>query len=64
MVRDPQTQAGMPARAIEHEHDLLAGTGSRLASELGQLDFKEGMLTVVARWKKVRPEAGWTKPTR
>jgi hypothetical protein len=23
-----------------------------------------GMLTVVARWKQVRPEAGWTKPTR
>ena len=31
----------MPARPIEDEHDLLAGTGSRLARELGEFDFEE-----------------------
>lgn len=32
----------MPARAIEDEHDLLAGTGPRLARKLRQLHLEEG----------------------
>ena len=40
VLGDPEVDAGMPARPIEHQHDLLGGTGSRLASELGQLHLK------------------------
>ncbi len=51
---------GFPARPIKHQHDWLAGTGSRLACELRQLDransasstAKTGMLTVVGRWAR------------
>ncbi len=65
MVRHPQPQAGVPPSAIEHEDDLLAGAGADLARELGQFHLKErDGDTLVARWKNVRPEAGWTKPTR
>ncbi len=32
----------MPAGAIEDQHDLLGGTGSYLARELGELHFEEG----------------------
>ena len=42
VIRDAQPQAGVPAGAIEHEHDLLARTGPRLTGKLGQLHFKEG----------------------
>ncbi len=41
MVRDPQAEAGVPACAIEHEHDLFGGAGSRLTRKFCQLDFKE-----------------------
>jgi hypothetical protein len=42
VVGDPQPDARVPARPIEHEHNLLGGTGSRLTRKLGQLDFKDG----------------------
>src|SRR5258708_15097659 len=41
MVGHAQRDTGMPARPIEHEHDLLAGTGSRLACEGGELHCKD-----------------------
>ncbi len=40
MVRHPQFEAGMPSRPIEHQDDLLLRTGSRLAREFGEFDFK------------------------
>jgi len=65
MLGHAQLDAGMPARPIEHQHDLLGGTGPRLARGTQPARLQRwGMLTVVARWKKVRPEAGCTKPTR
>lgn len=42
VVRNPEANAGMPAGAIEDQYDLLGGTGSHLARELGELDFEEG----------------------
>jgi hypothetical protein len=42
MLRHAQLDAGVPTGAIEHQHDLLAGTGSRLARKRGELDFKDG----------------------
>ena len=41
VVRHPQLDAGVPAGAIEDQHDLLAGAGADLARELGELDFEE-----------------------
>ena len=42
MLWHPQTHAGrFPARPIEHEDNLLAGTGSHGARAFGELDFKE-----------------------
>ncbi|HEV8190845.1 MAG TPA: hypothetical protein VGP82_05090 [Ktedonobacterales bacterium] len=49
MVRHAQLDARMPAGAIQDEDDLLGGSSAHLARELGQFNFKEGMLTVVAR---------------
>ena len=37
-----QTQAAVPAGAIQHEHDLLGGTGPRLPRERGELGVKHG----------------------
>ena len=43
MVGDSQLDAGgFPAGPIEHEHDLLAGTGSDLARKFRQLHCKQG----------------------
>ena len=42
VVWDPEADAGMPAGAIEHQHDLLAGTGTRLTRELRELHCKDG----------------------
>ena len=67
LVRHPQLDAGVPTGAIQHEHDLLGGTRTDVASELGQLHFEQrdahrgGQVKDGAAW---RPEAGWTKPTR
>ena len=36
-----QLDARMPARAIQHEHDLFAGAGADLTGEGRQLDFEE-----------------------
>lgn len=33
---------GVPARAVQHEHDLLVRAGPDLARKLGQFDFEEG----------------------
>jgi len=42
MLGHPQLDAGgFPARAVEHEHELLGGTGSRLAREGGQFHCKD-----------------------
>jgi hypothetical protein len=41
MVGHAQFDAGVPAGAVEHQHDLLGGTGSHCSREGGQLDFKE-----------------------
>ena len=37
-----QPHAGVPARAVEDEHDLLLRAGSDLARECGEFDFEEG----------------------
>ena len=37
----PQAHAGMPPGLVEHEHELLVGSRSRLLCEGGQLDLKE-----------------------
>jgi len=42
VVWDPEADAGMPAGPIQHEDDLLGGTGSHLTGKLGQLHFKHG----------------------
>ena len=34
-------QAGMPAGAVQHQHNLLVGTGSRCSRKGGQFGFKE-----------------------
>lgn len=49
MLGHAQPQAVVPTSAVEDEHDLFGRTGARLAGEGGQLDLKEGMLTVEAR---------------
>jgi len=57
--------AGMPARAVEHEHDLFGRTGVDPESECFQLQRQEldaPMRTVVARCHTVHPEDGCTKP--
>ena len=41
VVGHAQAQTGVPAGAIEDEHDLLAGARPRLTGKLGQLHFKE-----------------------
>src|SRR5262249_37721143 len=41
VVRDPQAYAGVPARPVEDQYNLLAGTGPRLAGELRELYFKQ-----------------------
>ena len=41
MVGHAQLDAGVPAGAGEHKHDLLGRTGSHCSREGGQLDFKE-----------------------
>jgi hypothetical protein len=42
VLRHPQTHTGVPARPVEYQHNLLAGTGSGCASKSRQLRFKEG----------------------
>lgn len=42
MIRHAQLDARMPSRAIEHQDNLLGGTGQHLASERGQFHFKHG----------------------
>ncbi|HEV8193341.1 MAG TPA: hypothetical protein VGP82_17905 [Ktedonobacterales bacterium] len=37
-----QFHAGVPAGAVEHEHNPLRGTRSYLAGELRELHLKEG----------------------
>jgi len=41
VVRHLQLDAGVPARAIHHENELLRRAGPDLAREFGQLDFKD-----------------------
>jgi hypothetical protein len=41
VLRHPQMDAGVPASAIEHEHDLLGGTGPHLTCKLSEFDFEE-----------------------
>jgi hypothetical protein len=64
MFEHPQPYAAVPAGPVEHQHNLLGGTRADLPREGFQFDFEEGMLTVVARWKMIRPEAACTKSTR
>lgn len=42
MLRHAEFDTGMPPCPIEHQHDLLLGTGFHLARELRQFDFKDG----------------------
>lgn len=42
MLQRAELDARVSPRPIEHEDDLLAGTGSYLARKLGQLEFKDG----------------------
>ncbi len=41
VVGDAEPQTGMPARAIEHQHDLFARPRADLARKLRQLHFKQ-----------------------
>lgn len=41
VVRHTQPLRGVPPRAIQDEHNLLAGTCSRLAGKGGELGFEE-----------------------
>jgi len=52
VVQYAQAQTGVPARTGPVPAWATAASS------------RSGMLTEVARWNTVRPEAGWTKPTR
>ena len=41
MLGHPQADAGMPAGAVEHEHNLLGGARPCLTCERGELGFKD-----------------------
>jgi hypothetical protein len=41
MRRDAQPNTAVPAGTIEHEDDLLGGTGANRFGEGGQLDLEE-----------------------
>lgn len=41
VLRDAQVARGVPSRAIQDQHNLLAGTGANLLSEGSQLDLEE-----------------------
>ena len=41
MVGDAQVDAGVPAGPVEHQHNLLAGSGADLAGECGEFHLKE-----------------------
>lgn len=64
MVRHPQLEAGVPPRPIKHQHDLSGGASTTWCANSASSTSNTGILTVVARWKNVRPEPGCTKPTR
>ena len=38
---DPQLQTGMPARSVEHQHNLLCGSGSHCLREGSEFDGKQ-----------------------
>ena len=40
VLRHAQAKAGVPAGAVEHEHDLLARAGADHFGEGGELDFE------------------------
>lgn len=42
VVGHAEFDAGMPPRTIEHQHDLLGGTGSGLACKLREFHLKDG----------------------
>ena len=46
-----ERDAGVPARAVQDEDDLLAGAAPDLAGKAASSAAKSGMLTEVARWK-------------
>jgi hypothetical protein len=59
-----QLGTGVPPRAVEHEDDLLVGPAPTARANASSSTANSSILTVVAKWKTVRPEAGWTNPTR
>jgi hypothetical protein len=60
LVGHTQLDAGrFPARPIEHQHNLLGGTGPHLAGEGGELHFNDG--DADGRWQMGQMEDG---PTR
>src|SRR5258708_15660614 len=58
-----RTLACQPARS-KTSTICLVGLAPTCCAKAASSTSKRGMLTVVAKWKTVRPEAGWTKPTR
>lgn len=61
VLRHPQFDTGMPACTIEHQHDLLAGTGPDLACEFGQFHFKDGNADRGRQMKDRAPRGGMDK---
>ncbi len=65
VVGHEQMYARMPAGLVQHQHNLLLGTGSHGLGEGTQLRLEDtGVETSEARCQMVRLGAGWTKPTR
>jgi hypothetical protein len=61
MRRDTQLAAGMPPRAIQYQHDLLARAGTDLARKLGQFDLKERNGDTRRQVKDGTPRGGMDK---
>jgi hypothetical protein len=64
VIGDAEVHARVPSSPIQHEDDLLVGAGANLAGKCPSSTSKSRILTAVARWTSVRPEAGCTKPSR
>jgi hypothetical protein len=54
----------MPPHAVEHKSVLLGGLAPTVCTVAASSTSKNETLTVSARGKTVRPETGWTRPTR